>query len=70
MKVAKIILIILLLVLVVEIGFIVVNYIGKKSTQPTEDSNAPKNCLMDVKICPDGSSVTRTGPNCEFSPCP
>ena len=27
-------------------------------------------CTMDAKICPDGSSVGRTGPNCEFSPCP
>ncbi|MEM4272409.1 MAG: META domain-containing protein, partial [Candidatus Bilamarchaeaceae archaeon] len=22
------------------------------------------------KICPDGSAVGRTGPNCEFAPCP
>ena len=27
-------------------------------------------CTVEVKICPDGSSVGRTGPNCEFSPCP
>ncbi|HEX7018185.1 MAG TPA: hypothetical protein VF209_04740 [Patescibacteria group bacterium] len=27
-------------------------------------------CPMDAKICPDGSSVGRTGPNCEFAPCP
>jgi hypothetical protein len=27
-------------------------------------------CTMDAKICPDGSSVGRTGPNCEFAPCP
>lgn len=25
---------------------------------------------MDAKICPDGSSVGRTGPNCEFTACP
>lgn len=29
-----------------------------------------KACTMDAKICPDGSSVGRSGPNCEFSPCP
>lgn len=29
-----------------------------------------KVCTMDAKICPDGSSVGRAGPNCEFSPCP
>ena len=27
-------------------------------------------CTMDAKLCPDGSSVGRTGPNCEFAPCP
>jgi hypothetical protein len=25
---------------------------------------------MDAKICPDGSSVGRVAPNCEFAPCP
>ena len=27
-------------------------------------------CTMDAKLCPDGSSVGRTGPDCEFAPCP
>jgi hypothetical protein len=27
-------------------------------------------CTMDAKICPDGSGVGRTGPNCEFAECP
>ncbi|MFH1159278.1 MAG: hypothetical protein V1721_10445 [Pseudomonadota bacterium] len=27
-------------------------------------------CTMDVKSCPDGSYVSRTGPQCEFAPCP
>jgi len=30
----------------------------------------PKACTMEAKLCPDGSSVGRTGPNCEFSVCP
>lgn len=29
----------------------------------------PVACTMDVFICPDGSSVARMGPNCEFAPC-
>ena len=29
-----------------------------------------KACTMEAKICPDGSSVGRTGPDCAFSPCP
>lgn len=27
-------------------------------------------CTMDAKLCPDGSSVGRSGPNCEFAACP
>jgi hypothetical protein len=27
-------------------------------------------CTMDAKICADGSAVGRSGPNCEFAPCP
>lgn len=30
----------------------------------------PVMCTMEAKICPDGSAVSRTGPNCEFAPCP
>ena len=27
-------------------------------------------CTMEAKICPDGSSVGRIPPSCEFAPCP
>lgn len=27
-------------------------------------------CTADAKLCPDGSYVGRTGPRCEFAPCP
>ncbi len=27
-------------------------------------------CTLEAKICPDGSAVGRTGPNCEFAECP
>lgn len=27
-------------------------------------------CTQEVKTCPDGTSVGRTGPRCEFTPCP
>ena len=33
-------------------------------------SNKEKACSMEAKICPDGSSVDRTGPKCEFASCP
>ncbi len=30
----------------------------------------PVACTMEAKLCSDGSSVGRTGPNCEFAACP
>ncbi len=27
-------------------------------------------CTLEAKLCPDGSSVGRTGPDCAFAPCP
>lgn len=27
-------------------------------------------CTMEAKLCPDGSAVGRSGPSCEFAPCP
>jgi murein DD-endopeptidase MepM/ murein hydrolase activator NlpD len=27
-------------------------------------------CTMEAKLCPDGSAVGRSGPNCQFAPCP
>lgn len=30
----------------------------------------PQACTMEAKLCPDGSSVGRTAPNCEFEVCP
>lgn len=37
---------------------------------PQKPANNTTACPMDAKICPDGSSVGRVGPNCEFAPCP
>ena len=30
----------------------------------------PRACTEEAKLCPDGSAVGRTGPNCEFAKCP
>lgn len=38
-----------------------------------EDVSEPKKpiaCTADAKLCPDGSAVGRTGPDCSFAPCP
>jgi hypothetical protein len=32
--------------------------------------SSPTRCTKDVRQCPDGSYVSRSGPNCAFAPCP
>lgn len=43
-------------------GFVIYKNLNKQPEQIA--------CTLEAMICPDGSSVGRTGPNCEFSPCP
>ena len=42
------------------------------STGPSQapTTTEPVACTMEAKLCPDGSYVGRTGPNCAFAPCP
>lgn len=40
--------------------------VGDRCTNAT----IPRACTEEAKLCPDGSSVGRAGPNCEFAPCP
>jgi len=41
------------------------------SNQPgTPAQPGPVACTLEAKICPDGSAVGRSGPNCEFAACP
>lgn len=37
------------------------------SSQNPEPGSA---CTLEAKLCPDGSSVGRVAPNCDFAPCP
>jgi hypothetical protein len=46
------------------LGFIAVLLTGERADAPSVG------CTMEARICPDGSAVGRSGPNCEFSPCP
>ncbi len=39
-------------------------------TPTTSGSGETVFCTQDAKLCPDGSYVSRTGPNCEFAACP
>ena len=35
-----------------------------------QSDSPPQACTADEKVCPDGSAVGRSGPDCEFAPCP
>lgn len=61
--------VILLVIVAAAIGgayYFGINRSGK-SNSPTSQ---PQACTMDAKLCPDGTSVGRIGPNCEFAQCP
>ena len=64
-------------ILGILLGIIVVAEIVKFYA-PAKSDNKPNNksdslaviCTDDAKQCPDGTYVGRTGPHCEFAPCP
>lgn len=41
-----------------------------KSAPPSEQPPGGAMCTTEAKICPDGTGVGRTGPDCAFAPCP
>ncbi|MEX0909677.1 MAG: hypothetical protein WDZ75_00100 [Candidatus Paceibacterota bacterium] len=43
---------------------------GRDQERTPSTPDQPTACTMEAMICPDGSAVGRTGPNCEFAPCP
>lgn len=51
---------------------LILNTLKVDNPTPTPSKTEEKNkaCTLEAKLCPDGSSVGRTGPNCEFSACP
>ncbi|MFA5071796.1 MAG: hypothetical protein WAW15_02165 [Minisyncoccales bacterium] len=57
------IIIVLIVLVLAGVGGTSYYLINKQLTKQTA-------CIMDVKICPDGSSVGRISPNCEFAACP
>lgn len=42
----------------------------KPKNLPPDASGGSVACTMEARICPDGTAVGRTGPDCEFEPCP
>ncbi len=51
------------------IGIIIILGLGLLLLSKKQDY-FPRACTLEAKICPDGSAVGRTGPNCEFTECP
>lgn len=41
-----------------------------RERQPSSQPGETGFCTMEAKLCPDGSSVGRVPPACEFAPCP
>lgn len=40
-----------------------------QSKTPDRPGDEAVGCTMEAKLCPNGSAVGRTGPNCEFPDC-
>ncbi len=60
----------ILVVLLIAVGiggYFSYQQVNRNSSTPPLNQAA---CTQEAKLCPDGSSVGRVGPNCEFAPCP
>lgn len=63
------------LTLVVVVSIVCAVYLrvfvrGVVQTDILEEVSLSSVCQLDALVCPDGSSVGRVGPSCEFSDCP
>lgn len=59
------------LLILVAIGIVVVVSLKNKDfIEVNPPSTESWECDGDAMICPDGSAVGRSGPNCEFTECP
>ena len=61
----------LFILIFIVLVFAVGGYLYVSNPEPIKYENPdikpePVACTMEAKLCPDGSYVGRTGPNCEF----
>jgi hypothetical protein len=65
---------VIIVIVLIGIGGLILwpqGWMKPHGSTPTNSNLAnPVACTMEAKICPDGSSVGRQGPNCEFAACP
>jgi hypothetical protein len=59
---------VILLTFLVLVSLIIIG--GGSYYLATNKVHVSKSCTMEAKLCPDGSYVGRSGPNCEFTVCP
>lgn len=57
----------IVLIVVVGLGGFLYRNMLERNMVPQPEANA---CTLDAKVCPDGSSVGRVAPSCEFAACP
>lgn len=63
-------------IILIAILFLIVGGVGgyllatNKLNTPPSVENVQKQCTLEARVCSDGSSVGRTGPNCQFAECP
>lgn len=64
----------ILVLILIAVGIVSVAAAGFKNSVDNSgasvDGNGNTVCTMDAMMCPDGTSVGRVGPNCEFAACP
>lgn len=54
----------------IVIGVVVLAVLGFWLFNSSNKAPEGQACTTEAKICPDGTAVGRTGPNCEFATCP
>lgn len=63
-----------ILFIIISVGFTVAACTpATTNIKPAPNQNGDNNliaCTAEAKICPDGSAVGRSGPNCKFATCP
>lgn len=58
------------ILLLVALAAVVLGLVWMFLSVKQDENNGPVACTLEAKICPDGTAVGRTGPNCEFAQCP
>jgi hypothetical protein len=57
------------LLLLVGIGAFLYRNAKEKPVIPAPGQRGQVACTLEAKVCPDGTSIGRTGPRCEFAAC-